>query len=56
MEQEIQIHAQRAQDELRIGLSSKVMPAARAHLELASMHFLRVRDLSQERCKPLLEM
>jgi hypothetical protein len=56
MEPEIEYHTRRARDELHYGLTAAVMPVARAHLSLASLHMQRVRELSRGRCKPLLQM
>lgn len=45
VEEQIQYHEQRAMRELDQGLVAKSVPAARAHLELSSLHLARVRDL-----------
>ena len=41
-------HSQRATHELDLGLSAGSASAARAHLELASMHLQRLRELTEK--------
>lgn len=43
---ELSYHSERATRELDLGLTAGSSMAARAHLELASMHMQRVRQLS----------
>lgn len=45
---ELSYHSQRATRELDMGLTAQSTPAARAHLQLASMHMQRVRELGGE--------
>lgn len=45
IEDQIQYHARRAARELDQGLGALSSAAARAHLELSSLHLARVRDL-----------
>ena len=49
-------HAERARQELHVGLMSQHIPTARAHLALASLHVQRVRELTvpPAPCEPLL--
>lgn len=42
----IDYHSDRATRELDLGRAAKTPAAARAHLELASLHMARVRELS----------
>lgn len=46
-------HSQRATRELDLGLLAHSPPAQRAHLQLASMHLQRVRELSGRRGTPI---
>jgi hypothetical protein len=39
-------HSRRAASEFNLGLDSRSGPAARAHLQLASMHMQRLRELA----------
>ena len=39
-------HSQRASHELDLGLTAALPSVARAHLELASMHLQRLRELT----------
>lgn len=45
MEDQIAYHEERAEREMSLGLSAQSIPAARAHLELSSMHREKVRAL-----------
>jgi hypothetical protein len=51
---QIDYHSDRAMRELDAGLTAKSMPAARAHLQLSSLHMERVRELGGDtaRMKP----
>ena len=49
-------HAQRARRELDLALTAKANDAGRAHLELASLHMARARQLSPGRIEPQLRM
>lgn len=42
----LEYHEARAARELSLGLTAKCIPAARAHLQLSSMHRERSRELS----------
>ncbi len=57
-EQQLEYHTQRASRELDLGLSAQSTNAARSHLQLASMHMQRVKELSTSpaECRPLLSM
>ncbi|MDT9597358.1 hypothetical protein [Sphingosinicella rhizophila] len=44
-------HSDRARHELHLGLVSKCMRAARAHLQLSSLHMKKVLDLQTEERK-----
>lgn len=48
----IQYHSTRAQDEMGLGLRAQAIPAARAHLQLASLHMQRVRELAGSKATP----
>ena len=55
----IEYHSSRAQSEMGLGLRAQVIPAARAHLQLASLHMQRVRELAGRQMpkeKPVLVM
>jgi hypothetical protein len=59
MEKEhIDYHSTRATRELDLGLIAKSLPAARAHLRLASLHMERLRELTGSRLnkRPVLTM
>jgi hypothetical protein len=45
MTDDIAYHRDRASRELNLGLASRSLPAARAHLRLSSLHFQKLRDL-----------
>ena len=45
LDDQIQYHEQRAMRELDQGLVAASVPAARAHLELSSLHLAKARDL-----------
>ncbi len=45
MEDQIRYHQDRAERELAIGLTAQSIPAARAHLQLASLHRDRAKAL-----------
>ena len=45
-DERIEYHSDRAEAELQLGLLAKGQTASRAHLELASLHMQRVRELS----------
>lgn len=51
-------HSNRALRELDLGLTASCFAAARAHLELSSLHMRRAREASagREVLRPLLEM
>jgi hypothetical protein len=49
MEELIEYHSTRAREELDLGLIAQGMAAARSHLQLASLHMQRVRELSGSR-------
>ena len=49
-------HRQRAEHELDIGLIASSPAAARAHLELSSLHHRRARELDDHASGPLLRM
>ncbi|WP_324749144.1 hypothetical protein SH591_10890 [Sphingomonas sp. LY54] len=55
---DIEYHSKRAISELDRGLISQSMEAARAHLQLSSLHFERARELSGTHCssRPPLSM
>jgi hypothetical protein len=46
MEQQLEYHEARAAHELSLGLTAKSIPAARAHLQLSSMHRERMRAIA----------
>ncbi|NNM77084.1 hypothetical protein HJG53_09240 [Sphingomonas sp. ID1715] len=50
---QINYHSTRAAAELDRGLTTQVLPAARAHLRLASLHFERVRQLARDAGEPI---
>lgn len=57
--EELEYHTARARMELDLGLTAGTMMASKAHLQLASMHMQRVRELSAEGAisvRPLLQM
>ena len=45
IEEQIEYHSQRAMRELDQGLVASCVAAARAHLQLSSLHMSRMRDL-----------
>jgi hypothetical protein len=45
VDDQIRYHEQRAMRELDQGLVAACVPAARAHLQLSSLHLARARDL-----------
>jgi hypothetical protein len=45
VEEQIQYHSSRAMRELDQGLVASCVAAARAHLQLSSMHLAKMRDL-----------
>ncbi|HEY0116357.1 MAG TPA: hypothetical protein VGB54_11595 [Allosphingosinicella sp.] len=45
IQEEIHYHQQRAMRELDQGMVAASVPAARAHLQLSSLHMAKVRDL-----------
>jgi hypothetical protein len=45
MEDQIRYHEDRAEREMAIGLSSQLIPAARAHLLLSTLHSNKARAL-----------
>jgi hypothetical protein len=45
-EEAVSYHSRRATHELDLGLTAESGTAARAHLQLASMHMERVRELT----------
>ena len=45
VQEQIHYHEQRAMHELDQGLVAASVPAARAHLQLSSLHLARARDL-----------
>lgn len=51
-----EFHRQRAEHELDIGLIASSTAAARAHLELSSLHHRRARELESQYSDPLLRM
>jgi len=46
-------HSQRATRELDLGLTADLNSVARAHLQLASMHMQRVRELNGDMPPPI---
>ena len=48
----IQYHSERARRELDMGLLAAAAAASRAHLQLASLHMQRVRELAGARHAP----
>ena len=53
---DIQYHQARAARELDMGLSTSCLNAARAHLQLSSLHMQRARELGATDGKPPLQM
>jgi hypothetical protein len=53
---DIQYHQARAARELDMGLSTDCMNAARAHLQLSSLHLQRARELGAVEAKPSQHM
>ena len=51
-----EFHRQRAERELDIGLIASSPAAARAHLQLSSLHHRRARELGGQSSGPLLQM
>jgi hypothetical protein len=51
-----EFHRRRAEHELDVGLIASNPQAARAHLELSSLHYRRARELDDRRSGPLLRM
>ena len=51
-----EFHRQRAEHELDVGLIASSPAAARAHLELSSLHHRRARELGGQLSRPLLQM
>jgi hypothetical protein len=49
---EIEYHQTRAARELDMGLSTNCLNAARAHLQLSTLHFRRARELRATRENP----
>lgn len=47
-EEQIRYHEQRAKRELDQGRAAASVPAARAHLQLSSLHLAKARDLQGE--------
>ena len=45
-EDQIAYHSKRAMKELDLGLMAGSIPAARAHMQLSSLHLQRARELS----------
>ncbi len=58
IEEQIEYHSQRAIGELDRGLVAASVPAARAHLQLSSLHLTRMRELrgSSKRQDPPAKM
>jgi hypothetical protein len=54
----IEYHSTRVTKEIHLGLTTTVMAASRAHLQLATLHMQRLRELTgqSERHKPVLTM
>ena len=44
----IEYHSTRAEKEMGLGLIAQGIPAARAHLQLASLHMQRARELGDQ--------
>lgn len=53
-EEQIAYHSQRAMSERDLGLSAGSVPAAKAHLQLSSLHLQRARELSGQIGRPTL--
>ena len=53
---DIRYHQARAARELDMGLSTSCLNAARAHLQLSSLHTQRARELGATEGKPPLQM
>jgi hypothetical protein len=53
-EDAVRYHSQRATQELDLGLTAGSSPVARAHLQLASMHMQRVRELTGTQSIPMV--
>ena len=51
-----EFHRRRAEHELDAGLTANGTAAARAHLELSSLHHRRARELHAQASGPLLRM
>jgi hypothetical protein len=51
-----EFHRQRAEHELDVGLIASSPAAARAHLQLSSLHHRRARELDDHSSGPLLRM
>lgn len=47
MDKELDYHRARAARELNLGLASSAIRVARAHLQLSSLHFQRVKELER---------
>lgn len=45
MDEDLNYHRQRANRELNLGLACGSIRVARAHLQLSSLHFKKMRDL-----------
>lgn len=45
MDQDLDYHRQRANRELNLGLASSSIRVARAHLQLSSLHFKKMREI-----------
>ena len=55
-EDQIAYHSKRAMKELDLGLMARSIPAARAHMQLSSLHLQRARELSGKPGQPPLRM
>ncbi|WP_114228459.1 MULTISPECIES: hypothetical protein [Sphingomonas] len=45
MDEELDYHRSRANRELNLGLASSAIRVARAHLQLSSLHFKKMREI-----------
>ena len=52
IEADVAYHSDRALRELHLGLTSSSMPAARAHLELSSLHMQKVIEMGGANARP----
>jgi hypothetical protein len=53
MDEDLAYHRTRATRELNLGLASSALRVARAHLQLSSLHFRRMREIELELRQPL---